>query len=449
MTRRKRSNEIQELISRLASSKQVEIDSSKARLSVLGARVVEGLIDALGSDDNRLRGHAIQLLALIRDPRGRGPLTTLLRDESLRIREKAAHGLARFPSVETVNSLRRLLRTEERTEVRLASVQALIELYEAGQEEALGEILDLLLDVEEPEEVRLAACALLPRLKASMRKGILAKLERDPAKKLARFARSLQNGSLQGKMNEPPLEALLESLASPDYGEWNEALYRLSRKGIAAVRPLIEEMCRRSEDPEYCTRVGMVLKALGPRRGRPIGDALEWVEQPLPLLTLVEAIGALKVNALTYRLKDLLERDILNTGERKGGGPGGDASRNELIHRVRAKAHLELARIGSRVAIQDLREDLRRKDHRVEPEILVALEMIGQKDELLDLIRIYGREDAFIRQRIATAVQKIMRREKIRRSHAVLQALTPAHRKSLETILGRKQIRANRPPTAV
>ena len=144
------------------------------------------------------------------------------------------------------------------------------------------------------------------------------------------------------------------------------------------------------DEAEYCTRVGMVLRALGPRRGRPIGEALGWVEEPLPLLTLVEVIGSLKVNALTYRLKDLLERDILKHGQ---------APRPGLFHRVRAKAHLELARIGSRVAIQELRDDLRRKDHRVEPEILVALEMIGQKDELLDLIRLYGREDTFIRQR--------------------------------------------------
>ncbi len=440
MTRRKRANEIQELIGRLGSSKQVEIDSAKARLSVLGARAVEGLIDALGSDDNRLRGHAVQLLAMIGDPRGRGPLTTLLRDESLQIRERAAHGLGRFPSMETVTSLRRLLRTETRVDVRVASVQALIELYEAGQEEALREVLEILFDLEEPADIRLAACSILSRLRASVRKGILEKLENDPVEKVSVFDRRLQNGDTEKSRDEPSMEDLLTDLANSDYSTWNEALYRLSRKGIAAVNPLIEEMSRRSDDPEYCTRVGMVLRALGPRRGRPIGEALGWVDEPLPLLTLVEAIGSLKVNALTYRLKDLLERDVLLPGP---------APRSQLIHRVRAKAHLELARIGSRVAIQELREDLRRKDHRVEPEILVALEMIGQKDELLDLIRIYGREDTFIRQRIATAVQKILRREKIRPSHAIIRGLSPTHRKSLDTILGRKQIRANRPSTAM
>jgi HEAT repeat protein len=440
MTRRKRANEIQELIGRLGSPKQVEIDSASARLSVLGARAVEGLIDALGSDDNRLRGHAIQLLAMIGDPRGRGPLTTLLRDEALQIREKAAHGLGRFPSLETVTSLRRLLRNETRTEVRLAAVQALIELYEAGQEEALREILEILFNLDEPAEIRLAACSILSRLRASVRKGILAKLEKDAVKKVSSFARRLQNGDSETVRDEPCMEDLLADLANSDYSTWNEALYRLSRKGIVAVNPLIEEMSRRSDNPEYCTRVGMVLRALGPRRGRPIGEALGWVEEPLPLLTLVEVIGSLKVNALTYRLKDLLERDILKHGQ---------APRPGLFHRVRAKAHLELARIGSRVAIQELRDDLRRKDHRVEPEILVALEMIGQKDELLDLIRIYGREDTFIRQRIATAVQKIMRREKIRPSHAIIQGLSATHRKSLETILGRKQIRANRPSNAM
>ena len=180
--------------------------------------------------------------------------------------------------------------------------------------------------------------------------------------------------------SEPSLNDLLSNLAAPDYPTWNEALHQLSRQGIDAIQPIIEEMRRRANDPEFCTRVGMALKALGPRRGRPVAEALEWVDEPLPLQTLVEVIGSLNVNALTYRLKNLLERTSPGS-ERDGNGP-------DQLQRVRAKAHLELARIGSRVAILELRDDLRRKGYRVDLELLAALELIGQKDELLDLIRI-------------------------------------------------------------
>ncbi len=434
MTRRIRANEIQELIRRLGSSRQVEIDSAKARLSVIGARAVEGLIDALGSDDNQVRGHAIQLLALIKDPRGRGPLATLLRDESPTIREMAAHGLARFPSAETVASLQRFLTTESRGGTRIAAVQALVELYNAGQDDALRDILRLILDPDEKANLRLTACAVLPRLKASERRGILKRLEKDRSRKVASLAERLQHGIGVEEHREPSLNDLLSNLAAPDYPTWNEALHQLSRQGIDAIQPIIEEMRRRANDPEFCTRVGMALKALGPRRGRPVAEALEWVDEPLPLQTLVEVIGSLNVNALTYRLKNLLERTSPGS-ERDGNGP-------DQLQRVRAKAHLELARIGSRVAILELRDDLRRKGYRVDLELLAALELIGQKDELLDLIRIYGREDAYIRQRIASAVRTIMKREKIRRNNALISGLSPAHRKNLDTILGRKNLQA-------
>ena len=430
MTRRKRANEIQELIQRLGSPRQVEVDSSKARLSVIGARAVERLIEALGSDDNQIRGHAIQLLALIKDPRGRGPLTTLLRDESLAIREKAAHGLARFPAGETVISLQRFLRNESDVVVRIAAVRALIELYDAGEDDALRDVLGLVLDSDEKARLRLAACAILPRLKTAERRGILKKLTRDRSRKVAALAERLQSGGDVNENREPTLDDLLSDLASPAYDTWNEALHQLSRRSIDSINPMIEAMRRRADDPEFCTRVGMALKALGPRRGRPVAEALEWVKEPLPLQTLVEVIGSLNVNALTYRLKDFLESNPPETG---GEGP-------DQLQRARAKAHLELARIGSRVAIGELRDDLRRKGYRVELELLAALEMIGQKDELLDLIRIYGREDAYIRQRIASAVRTIMKREKIRRNNALIRGLSAAHRKNLDTILGRKNL---------
>jgi len=254
----------------------------------------------------------------------------------------------------------------------------------------------------------------------------------DRSRKVATLAERLQNGGGMDERREPNLDDLLGDLGCPDYETWNEALYQLSRRSMDSINPMIEEMRRRADDPEFCTRIGMALKAMGPRRGRPVAEALDWVDEPLPLQTLVEVIGSLSVNALTYRLKDFLERR----------SPGSDGKGPDLLQRARAKAHLELARIGSRVAIRELRDELRSKGYRVELELLAALELIGQKDELLDLIRIYGHEDAYIRQRIASAVRTIMKREKIRRNNALIRGLSPAHRKNLDTILGRKYLQA-------
>ena len=64
-----RANEITELIRRLGSRKQVTVDAARARLSVIGARSVEALIDALDGDNDRIRINSLQLLALIGDAR--------------------------------------------------------------------------------------------------------------------------------------------------------------------------------------------------------------------------------------------------------------------------------------------------------------------------------------------------------------------------------------------
>lgn len=225
------------------------------------------------------------------------------------------------------------------------------------------------------------------------------------------------------------VEAALADLASPDYALWNKAVHRLTDHGAAVVEPVVNEMRRRSHDPEYCTRAGMVLKALGPRRGRTLADALDRVDEPLPLQVLVEVIGALGDKPLIYRLKELIGR----IRGRQGRSDGTNAF--DPTQRAVAKAHLELARIGSRVAIQDLRDALTDRNRRLEVEMLGAVELIGKRDEIPDLLRAYLREDRYIRQRIGTAIRTIMRRERIRRSNRVFRAMGPRLDRALEQIL--------------
>ena len=116
------------------------MDSAKARLSVIGARATEALIDALEHDNDRIRGHAMQLLALIGDARGRGPVTAMLLDEDAVLRETAAQCLARFPSRDSVIALEGVLRKDRGAPVRIAALHGLLELYDAGRDEALRHV---------------------------------------------------------------------------------------------------------------------------------------------------------------------------------------------------------------------------------------------------------------------------------------------------------------------
>jgi hypothetical protein len=412
------------------------VDAARTRLAIGGARAVEELILALESDSPRIRLHAIGLLALIQDTRARGPLLAMLFDRDARMRETAARALGRFPSPEAVAALERLLRREKHAEVRVAAVQALLEQYAGGQDQALCQVLALLLDPAEETRARLASLGLIRLLRPSERRAILKRLRSDPSAAVSHKAAELEGaGEAPAAKGSAAIRELLADLAAEDYAVWNEAVQRLASHGGSVVDSIVSEMRRRDHDPEFCARAAMVLKALGPRRGRALADAVDHVDEPLPLLTLVEVIGALGEKSLIYRLRELIERIAARAPDRVQGN-GFDP-----MQRVRARAHLELARVGSRVAIGDLRELLRDPDRRLEAEALAAVEMIGKKDEIPDLVCAGAREDRITRKRLAGVVRTIMHRERIRKNSVSFQGLDTASRRVLEAMLAQKASR--------
>jgi len=423
-------NEIPRLVRRLGSPDASRADSARARLAILGARAVEDLIVALEGRDRRVRERVMPLLALIRDPRGRAPLIATLLDDDPRMRELAAESLARFPAPDVVLALERTLQRDAQEAVRVAAVRALVEHCTAGRDDAVRRPLELLLDPAQPRPVRVAAFALVPTLPAAQRRGILTRLGADPSDEIRQLAHGFE--AELGEAGEPAtsrIPALLADLASPRYATWNAAVQRLARSGAAIVRPLVAEMCERSADPEFATRAGMALKALGRRHAPGIADALDRVDDPLALHVLVEVIGTIGEPALVYRFKDLLDRMAQATGE------GASGAAPDAVRRVRARAHLELARIGSRVAIQDLRSALAESPGRIELELLAAVEIVGKREEIPILLGAFGREEPYVCARIADAVRAIMKRERIRRDDRTLQRLGASERESLGRIL--------------
>jgi HEAT repeat protein len=436
MTLRPRATEVPELVRRLGSRQPKQVDRARARLSIIGSHSVVALVEALEGDNNRVRSHAMPLLALIQDPRGREPLVAMLLDRDPRMREIAARCLARFSSIDAVAALERLLKREKVREVRISAVHALLELYEAGQDAAIRRILEVLLDSKEDARIRVASMALLPLLRPSARRGLLRRLRQDAVEEIARRAAEItEEDEAPAARDRSRIDTLVRELAAHDYAVWNEALHRLAAAGPAASEAIVAEMRRRAGDPEYCTRAGMALKALGPRRVRGLADALDEVDEPLPLQILVEVAGTIGEKSLIYRLKSVIERVAPRSD------PAG-ASRFDTMQRVRAKAHLELARIGSRVAIQDLQSILADSDRGLPLEVLTAVEQIGKKDEIPLLLRAYLREDPFTRGRIAGVVRAILKRERIRRNSVALRSLPAELRRALDGILSRSARRS-------
>ena len=426
MTGRTRATEIPKLVRCLGSRRPSVVDAARARLAIIGSHAVSALAESLEGDNSRVRANAMPLLALIRDTRGREPLMAMVLDRDPRLREIAARCLARFPSSQTVVLLERLVAKERVLDVRVAAIHALVELYGAGQDRAVRQVVEVLFDVAEDVRLRIAALALLPMLKPSERRGSLRRLGQDPSEEVVRRATELAAGA--GTGHDPTsLDSMVRDLASGDYAVWSEAVQDLAASGAAAVPPLIAEMRRRSHDPEYCARAGMVLRGLGTRHGRSLALALDQVEEPLPLQVLVESAGAIGERSLVYRLKNLIDRIAA--------GPAPAANGFDPMQRVRAKAHLELARVGSRLAIQDLRDALADHDRRLEPEMVATVMRIGKKDEIPDLLRAYFREDRFTREQVVDAVRAIMKRERIRRNSRMFHALSARQRAALDSIL--------------
>jgi HEAT repeat protein len=428
---RSRANEIPDLMRRLRSRKRACVDAARARLAIIGPRAVGHLTEALEGGEAGLRARAMPLLALIQDPRGRAPLIAMLLDRSARLRGIAASCLARFPAPDATSALIRLLADERNDRVAVTAIQALIEHHRAGQDAALRRLLELLADRGARPRRRLATFDLLPRLRAVERSAILERLRDDPVAEIRQAACEFEVGGQARDRPGEEIRATLTALGASDYAAWNQAVQRLAARGREVVGPLLAEMQSRAHDPEYCKRAGMALKALGPRRASALAGALDQIDEPLPLQVLVEVAGALGEKPLIYRLKDLIDRLArrpTHVADHHGWDP---------MQRVRARAHLELARIGSRVAISDLRAALADRDRRLELELLSAIERIGKKDELLLLAAAWEREDEITRPRIAEAVRAIMHRERIRRNSPLFRTFPPNSRQALDCMLPR------------
>jgi len=405
---------------------------------------VAALIEALEGESDAVRSKAISILSLIRDPRALEPIIAQLLDRDYRLREDAAMALARFPLKKSVPALEKALRTDGRHEVRVAALQSLIVLFEAGFDEAIREVITVLFDASHDRRMRHAALAVIPLLRPREQRALLKKLRSDQDPEIARQAVQIEQAlERPPRPDEADLRRALGDLASPRGERWNEALQLLVSFGERVIDPLIIEMVRKSRDAEYCARAGMVLRGLGARRLRPIVDYLERLEDPLPLEVIVEVVGMLEDKPLIYKLKDLIER-LKARGETASEGETPDE-----MHRVRAKAHLQLARIGSRVAIDDMKETLSAPGIRIGLDLLAAVELIGKPDELLDLMRAYRKEDPWMRDQIRKVFLGIMRRERIRRTNRIFSSLSTGDRRTLDSILGPPEGRSGQPAHSV
>jgi HEAT repeat protein len=418
-----KTSDVHELIRRLGSSNRKTVEGAMGRLAMIGRRAVDGLIDSLdGAPSVSLR--AMELLSLIQDARAREPLAAMLLDADARKCGAAALALGRFPHPRTVAALGRTLERDRSERGSVSAIQALVSLYVAGQDAAVAPVLETLADSTRPKRVRLAALDLLPLLSAAERRDILERLANDPHPELSLQARAICDAN-SGRGSRATRDWIAR-LGSRNYSEWNEAVRRLGAAHDGALEGLLKEMQTRAHDPVLCTRAGMALKAMGPRRAGAISRALERFDDPLPLLVLIDVLAALGDRPSIYGMKSLIER--LDARRREADG-------FDLLAGVAARAHLELARLGSRVAADRLLAALSDPTGQVEVELLSAAELIGSREEIGPLLDAWWHEEEAGRRRIGQVVRAILKREKIRRNDRAFKAMSAQRQQALRSLL--------------
>ena len=287
-----------------------------ARLRLLGERALGALEAAFPDSDPATRLGILAVLEGSSDGRAAGLVLRALEDADPGVSARAAELAGCLPTAAAAQVLGRLLRVAPPLP-RAAALEALLRLHQAGVVEALDGLLGVLLDESAPDELRW-----------------------------------------------PVLEAL--RAAPGGLPEEVEARLRSTRLSDGRARPL----------GGGHTLLGRLLEATDPEAARALAgeldeDALPAVHErlapdlaPLPLRLLVERLAELGQPSSIPRLSELLR---------------GLAGAPETPQRLeaRARVHLALSALHSRIALYDLRELLQRQPP-VAPELLLrAAEAVG------------------------------------------------------------------------
>jgi len=204
------------------------------------------------------------LLALIQDPRD-ASLSSPCCSIAIRACARSPRVVSRASPIDAVAALERLLKREKVREVRVSAVHGLLELYEAGQDPAIRRLSKCFSTPRKIPRSAWRAWRFCPCF-AGRAAGLLRRLRLDAIEEIARRAAEItEEDEAPAPRDSPGSRPSCASLRPRTTKSGTTPLHRLAAAGPTASEAIVAEMRRRAGDPEYCTRAGMALKALGPR----------------------------------------------------------------------------------------------------------------------------------------------------------------------------------------
>lgn len=416
-----RAREIERLIADLESAQAAERQSATARLTLVGERAVDAILRALPRASVRALLCLLDVLEELTPARARDPLLGLFGHPAPEVATRAIVVSARYPQTDVVHAVCAVLQASPPRPLpqRRAAVTALGRLHAAGQIEALGPLVDLLLDESLADTLRLSALAALRRLSKRDLQDIVRPLTTTRSTPLANELRALGLATGPGPL-EP--EALIRRLETTPPDEEPDLLAALRQSGPAAATALIERL-ERAPEASAILRLGRALASLGDVALSPAHEALAHTESPLVARILAGALSQIGALASLPVIHDALRRVAASRT------PGEDPAWIE----ARAHLHLALASFGTRLALYDLREMLEARPFLGGATLLRAAAAVGDVSLLAPLVAL-AHDTPEWASACRETLTALVRRERLRRDARLLRRVRPEHQAVLEDL---------------
>jgi hypothetical protein len=414
-----RAKEIERLIRELSADDPRARESAVARLTLAGERALVPLLALLDSASPPTLLAVLPVIEQLEPKAALPRLTALMRHADTRVAERVARLLGVFDDGRVLGPLSQAL-AHAAPSVRLAALDALASLHERGMVEALGPLVEALLDEAQDSDVRVRALDALASLPRTELRALVRRLQHTDSAPLRRRASAL---GLTGRPTSVAIGRLIERLESPASVPGRAPTTAAEPAGPAAPEALVGRLERQPLPLPLARRLGLALTHLGPEALDAVQAALTRTQSPLALQVLAGVLAQSGAASSIPRIDAALRRLAARPETRD------DAAHAEAA----AQLHLALAALGSRIALYDLRERLGRRPALAVPALLQAVEKIGDASLVAPLTALAheapGTQDA-----CSSALSSIVRRERLRRSARLLRSIPKAQQPTLAAL---------------
>ena len=229
---------------------------------------------------------------------------------------------------------------------------------------------------------------------------------------------------------EPLLRVLLDQ--SEEEALRLDALESLSSLARRTLLPALRPLAKDQSPALVRAAAALVREAARANSAEPLSAAPADIPTLLARLTATRTSSA-EVTAILAALVKQRSPALLPLLARRLEAMSAEGPKAEPTARAKARLHLALGALGSRIALHDLRDMLKARPLYAARDLLAAAEVVGDAS-LVPAIAALAADEPRLGPAAATAFRAIAGREHLRRTSRVIQGLREEHKTSLMTL---------------